>query len=399
MRLVYRWWGMGVMFLWLVAVPLCSQERLAKLPNVAPESLGMSSARLSHIDGIVGDGLKREEMCGCVVLVGRRGGIVFEKAYGDRQVLPEREAMTLDTVFDLASLTKPIATGTSLMTLVEEGKVRIEDPVAKYLPEFAVNGKEEVTVLQLLTHQAGLIPDTEIGEYQNGSEEAIRKALETKPEHPPGTKFVYSDVGPIILAELIRRVTGEMIDVYAKRKIYEPLGMLETGYNPGPELRKRGVTTEQREGRWMKGEVHDPRAYLMKGVAGHAGLFSTGEDLAVYASMMLGGGEYQGVRILQPETVELMTTPVVTSEGLRSLSWDSRSSYSSNRGDLCSARAFGHGGFTGTVIWIDPELDLFYIFLSSRLHPDGKGTVNPLAGRIGTVAAAAICETPSERTP
>lgn len=370
-----------------------------KLPHVSPESAGMSSARLAQIDGIVADGLRREEMCGCVVLVGRRAGIVFEKAYGDRQVLPEREAMTLDTVFDLASLTKPIATGTSLMTLVEEGKVRIEDPVAKYLPEFAVNGKEEVTILQLLTHQAGLIPDTEIGEYQNGSEEAIRKALETKPEHPPGTKFVYSDVGPIILAELIRRVTGETIDVYAKRKIYEPLGMLETGYNPGPEMRKRGVTTEQREGRWMKGEVHDPRAYLMKGVAGHAGLFSTGEDLAVYASMMLGGGEYQGVRILRPETVELMTTPVVTSEGLRSLSWDSRSSYSSNRGDLCSARAFGHGGFTGTVIWIDPELDLFYIFLSSRLHPDGKGTVNPLAGRIGTVAAAAICETPSGHTP
>lgn len=363
-----------------------------KLPHVSPESAGMSSVRLGHIDDIVADGLRREEMCGCVVLVGRRAGIVFEKAYGDRQVLPEREPMTVDTLFDLASLTKPIATGTALMTLVEEGKVRIEDPVAKYLPEFAANGKDAVTILHLLTHQGGLIPDTDIEEYKNGSEEAIRLALQTKPTDPPGSKFVYSDVGPIILAELIRRQTGEEIDAYSRKRIYQPLGMSETGYNPGPELQRRAIATEQREGRWMKGEVHDPRAYLMKGVAGHAGLFSTVEDLAVYAAMMLGDGEYQGVRILKPETVELMTRPVRTSEGLRALSWDSRSSFSANRGDLCSPQAYGHGGFTGTAIWVDPGLDLFYIFLSSRLHPDGKGTVNPLAGRIGTVAAAAIRE-------
>jgi len=268
----------------------------------------------------------------------------------------------------------------------------LDDPVAKYIPEFAVNGKEAITVRQLLTHHAGLIPDTDIEEYKNGSEEAIRKALATTPIDPPGTKFVYSDVGPIIVAELIRRLTGDDIHAYSKKRIFQPLGMLETGYNPGPDLRPRAIVTEQREGRWMKGEVHDPRAYLMNGIAGHAGLFSTAEDLAVYAAMMLGNGEYCGVRILASETVKLMTTPEETSQGLRSISWDSKSSYSSNRGDLCTPRAFGHGGFTGTVIWIDPGLDLFYIFLSSRLHPDGKGTVNPLAGRIGTVAAAAIRE-------
>lgn len=377
-------------------IVLCSSELLQaappKLPHVEPESVGMSRRRLDLIDAIVAEGLQREEMCGCVVLIGRRCGIVFEKAYGDRQVLPERDPMTVDTVFDLASLTKPIATGTSLMTLVEEGKLQLDDPVAKYIPEFAVNGKEAITVRQLLTHQAGLIPDTDIEEYRNGSEEAIRKALATTPTDPPGTKFVYSDVGPIIVAELIRRLTGDDIHAYSRKRIYQPLGMLETGYNPGPDLLTRAIVTEQREGRWMKGEVHDPRAYLMNGIAGHAGLFSTAEDLAVYAAMMLGNGEYCGVRILAPETVKLMTTPEETSQGLRSISWDSKSSYSSNRGDLCTPQAFGHGGFTGTVIWIDPGLDLFYIFLSSRLHPDGKGTVNPLAGRIGTVAASAIRE-------
>lgn len=352
----------------------------------------MSSERLAHIDEIVAEGLLREEFCGCVVLVGRSSGIVFEKAYGDRQILPAREPMTVDSVFDLASLTKPIATGTCLMTLVEAGKLRLQDPVARHIPEFAVNGKEPITVEQLLTHQAGLIPDTDIEEYKNGPEEAIRLALATTPTDPPGAKFVYSDVGPIVVAELIRRLSGEDVHTYSQQRIFQPLGMTDTGYNPGPELRTRAVATEQREGHWMKGEVHDPRAYLMKGIAGHAGLFSTAGDLAVYAAMMLGGGEYRGVEILAPETVALMTTPVQTSQGLRSISWDSHSSFSSNRGDLCSVKAFGHGGFTGTVLWIDPGLDLYYIFLSSRLHPDGKGTVNPLAGRIGTVAAAAIRE-------
>lgn len=363
-----------------------------KLAHVSPESAGMSSKRLAHIDEIVAEGLLKGEMCGCVVVVGRRSGIVFEKAYGDRQVIPVREPMTIDSVFDLASLTKPIATGTSLMTLVEEGKVRLEEPVAKYIPEFGVNGKEGITLVHLLTHQAGLIPDTDIAEYGNGSEKAIRRALATTPTAPPGTKFVYSDVGPIIVAELIRRLSGEDIHTYSQGRIFQPLGMTDTGYNPGPELRIRAVVTEQREGHWMKGEVHDPRAYLMNGIAGHAGLFSTAEDLAIFATMMLGRGEYRGVRILSPETVDLMTKPVQTSEGFRSISWDSRSSYSSNRGDLCTPLAFGHGGFTGTVIWIDPGQDLYYIFLSSRLHPDGKGTVNPLAGRIGTIAAAAIGE-------
>jgi CubicO group peptidase (beta-lactamase class C family) len=178
--------------------------------------------------------------------------------------------------------------------------------------------------------------------------------------------------------------------------------MDETGFLPREELRQRAAPTEQREGRWMRGEVHDPRAYHLGGIAGHAGLFSTCEDLARYAQMLLGDGQYGGVRVLQPETVRLMTAPVPVSSGLRGLGWDIRTGYSSNRGDLFTPRAFGHGGFTGTTFWVDPGQDLFVVFLGNRLHPDGKGSVNTLAGRIGTIAAAAILpveEMPNPKKP
>eukprot|EP00913_Durusdinium_trenchii_P035276 g33006.t1 len=336
------------------------------------------------------EGLNRGRMPGCVVVVGYRGRIAFRKAYGYRRLVPQKEAMTVETVFDLASLTKPIATATSLMTLIEQGKVKLTDPVAKYVPEFAANGKEKITVLHLLTHQGGLIPDNSIRDYQRKRDEAMKLTLATKPVAAPGERFIYSDVGFIVLAELIRRVTGKSVHELSQARIFKPLGMTETGYLPRAELRKRAAVTQQREGRWMQGEVHDPRAYRLNGIAGHAGLFSTADDLAVYAQMMLGRGAYRGVRVLKPETVELMTRPVKVPRGLRALGWDSRSPYSSNRGDLLTPAAFGHGGFTGTAIWMDPGNDLFVIFLSNRVHPDGKGSVNRLAGRIATIAAAAI---------
>lgn len=373
-----------------------------KLSAARPESIGMDAGRLARIDAVVQEGLNRRRMPGCVVLVGYRGRIAYRKAYGFRRLVPRKEAMTVDTVFDLASLTKPIATATSVMALVEQGKVKLSDPVAKYVPEFAANGKEKITVLHLLTHQGGLIPDNSIRDYQNGREQAMTLTLATKPHAAPGQRFMYSDVGFIVLAEMVRRVTGKNIHQFSQANHFQPLGMTETGYLPAAALQKRAATTQQREGRWMKGEVHDPRAYRLGGIAGHAGLFSTASDLAVYAQMMLGGGSYRGVRVLRPETVELMTRPVKVPRGYRALGWDSRSPYSSNRGDLMTNRAFGHGGFTGTAIWIDPGLDLFVIFLSNRVHPDGKGSVNALAGRIGTIAAAAIrkpADAPAARKP
>ncbi|MEE3368925.1 MAG: exo-beta-N-acetylmuramidase NamZ domain-containing protein [Planctomycetota bacterium] len=363
------------------------------LPHVAPADAGMDGRRLAVIDQVVATGIRRQRMPGCVVLVGRAGKIVLLKAYGNRQLEPTVAPMTTDTVFDLASLTKPIATATSVMRLVEEGRVQLADPVSKHLPEFGQQGKDVITIKQLLTHQGGLIPDNALRDYDQGPTEAFRRIDELKTYVEPGTKFIYTDVGYIVLAKLVHELTGKRIDEYAQQTIFQPLGMQETGYLPGAELQQRAAPTEQREGRWMRGEVHDPRAYRLGGVAGHAGLFSTAEDLARYAQMLLNQGSYQGVTVLQPQTVALMSRPVSVSSGWRGLGWDIRTGYSSNRGDLFTPRAFGHGGFTGTTFWVDPGHDLFVIFLSNRLHPSGKGSVNALAGRIGTLAAAAIKDT------
>ncbi|WP_298868513.1 exo-beta-N-acetylmuramidase NamZ domain-containing protein [uncultured Gimesia sp.] len=361
-----------------------------RLPHVRPESVGMNAGRMSLIDFVIQRGLDRNSMPGAVVLVGYKGKIVFRKAYGYRQLQPEKIAMTADTVFDMASLTKPIATATSVMQLVEQGKLKLNDPVSRHIPEFAANGKQAVTVYQLLTHQGGLIPDNSMKDYRDGPEKAMQRIYALKLYYAPGTRFVYTDVGFILLAEIVKRVTGQSVHEFSRKNIFQPLGMEETGYLPSPELKKRAATTQQREKRWMQGEVHDPRAYALGGVAGHAGLFSTAEDLAIYAQAMLAQGSYQGVRILKPETVNIMTRHYPVADVVRGLGWDNLSRYSSNRGDFFSREAFGHGGFTGTSLWIDPAQDLFVIFLSNRVHPDGKGSINSLAGRIGTIAAAAI---------
>lgn len=367
-------------------------EKSAGLTHAKPEEVGMDEERLGKIEDVVADGLRRERMPGCVVLVLRRGQIVFFKAFGQRRLQPEPQPMTTDTLFDLASLTKPVATATALMTLVERGQVRLDQPASNYLPEFRVQGKESITVIQLLTHQSGLIPDNPLRDYNAGVETAWENIFQLSPMVEPGSKFIYSDVGFLVLGRLVEKVTGEDLHRYTQRMLFQPLGMMETGYLPSESLRTRAAVTQQRDERWMQGEVHDPRAHLLGGVAGHAGLFSTAQDLARYARMMLNQGSWQQVRILQPETVGLMTTPVTVSAGTRGLGWDMRSPYSTNRGDLFSDRAYGHGGFTGTAIWLDPALDLGVIFLSNRVHPDGKGLVNDLAGRIGTIAAAAIKE-------
>ncbi|HVW38241.1 MAG TPA: serine hydrolase, partial [Pirellulales bacterium] len=290
-----------------------------------------------------------------------------------------------------ASLTKPLATASSVMLLIERGKIQVDDPVSRYLPEFAGQGKESITVRHLLTHQSGLIADNPIGDFADGPAKSIERLLALTPLAKPKERFIYSDVGFMILGELVRRVSGQDVHEFSHENLYEPLGLSETGFLPAESLRNRAAPTEQREGRWMQGEVHDPRAYALRGVAGHAGLFSTAADLAVYAEMLLGEGEYGGVRVLARETVATMRSPeTVPGGGLRALGWDVKTGYSSNRGEGFSPHAVGHGGFTGTALWIDPKLHLTVIFLSNRVHPDGKGNVNRLAGRIGTIAAEAI---------
>jgi uncharacterized protein YbbC (DUF1343 family) len=368
----------------------------AGLPHATPEEVGLDSDHLDRIDDAIQEALQQKRMPGCVVCIGRQGKIAFLRAYGNKQVEPDEIPMTTDTVFDLASLTKPIATATSIMLLVERGKLRISDNVASHLPEFGQNEKEDITVHQLLTHQSGLIADNPLSDYLDGPEKSWERIFALGVTSEPGTRFVYSDVNFLVLGELVRRISGKDVHEFSQENIFRPLSMHQTGFVPGDELRNRAAPTERRSDKWMQGEVHDPRAYHLGGIAGHAGLFSTAEDLAVYATMMAGRGRLGDTRILGDLTWREMTREHEVSRGIRGLGWDKKTGYSSNRGELLSSAAFGHGGFTGTAIWIDPELDLFVIFLSNRVHPDGKGLVNPLAGRIGTIAAAAIRTSPEK---
>lgn len=365
-------------------------------PSSTPRR-GFSAARklppetCDEIDRLVGEALAQGQMAGAVVVAADRDQFLFIQAYGDRQSDPEPLPMTPDTLFDLASLTKPIATACSVMLLVERGDVDLTDPVATYLPEFANRGKGQITVTDLLLHQGGLIPDNALRDYEEGPEVAWEKICDLSLRQPPGEAFVYTDVGFIVLGKLVERLSGQRLDEFAADNLYRPLAMASTGFLPGEALRGRAAATERRAGRWMVGEVHDPRAYLMGGVAGHAGLFATAEDLVTFGRMLLGEGRIPSTvadpdrsRVMQPATVRLMRQPREVSRGQRALGWDVQSPYSGNRGQSLSPSAFGHGGFTGTVFWVDPEKDLVFVFLSNRLHPDGKGSVNGLAGELAT---------------
>jgi len=385
--MVFGRWLIG-----LLLVVVMAGESLAGLPMAEPDAVGLDAQKLQRIDELVAEGLAEKKMPGCVVCVGRHGKIAFLKAFGQKQLQPTELPMTTDTLFDMASITKPMATATSIMLLIERGQLRLTDKVASIFPEFAVNGKEVITIHDLLIHHSGLLADNSIKDYEHGREEAIKRICELKLLNPVGAKFVYSDVNFILLGEIVAKVGEKNVHEFSREHIFTPLRMKSTGYLPSETLRARAAPTEQREGKWMQGEVHDPRAFKLGGVAGHAGLFSTAEDIAVYAQMMLGRGEYGGARVLLPETVERMTRGDRVSTGVRGLGWDKRTGYSINRGELLSDSAFGHGGFTGTVLWIDPGLDLFFIFLSNRIHPNGKGSVNQLAGKVATAVASAIRE-------
>jgi len=370
----------------VIAAPIVTVQEVA-----AKQSLDLD--HLNYIDPLVYEAIKRGDLPGCVIAIGRRDGVSYMKAFGHRSLKPSASLMTTDTVFDLASLTKPVATATCAMQMIEQGRLRLQDNVADLIPRFGANGKEEIVVEQLFLHTAGFIPDNPISDYQQGVTEAWKRINALSPQSSPGVRFKYSDISFLVLGRILETLDGAPLDRIVQTRLFAPLGMSETGYNPDPELRLRFAPTEKIDGQWLRGRVHDPRAALLGGVAGHAGLFSTAGDLSRYARMMLSGGELEEVRVLSQATVREMTRPRVVGESQRALGWDILSGYSSNRGELMSASAFGHGGFTGTGIWIDPKLDLFVIFLSNRLHPDGEGSVNDLIGRIGAIAAASIQDT------
>jgi uncharacterized protein YbbC (DUF1343 family) len=313
--------------------------------------------------------------------------------------------MTVDTVFDLASLTKPLATASSVMLLVEQGKLRPSDTVAQHLPAFAAKGKDKITVEQLLLHTSGLIADNPVADYQDGREKAVQRLCDLEPAAEPGAKFVYSDLNYITLGELVGRVSGKPLDEFAKENLFTPLGLTTMGFKPPEALRDRIAPTEKRDGKWLIGEVHDPRAALMGGVAGHAGLFATADDLAVYAQMLLDGGVRMDKRVLSALTVKRLTTPHPVpladgSVGQRTYGWDVRTAFSSNRGELfVPGENFGHTGFTGTSLWIDPPSQTAVIVLTNRVHPEGKGNVNRLRSQVATIAASALDPEPPEAKP
>jgi serine-type D-Ala-D-Ala carboxypeptidase len=350
-------------------------------------------ARLARIDEVVQAALDHKDLPGCVILVLHRDQVVYRKAFRNRAVLPQVEEMTPDTVFDLASLTKPIATATSIMILVERGQLNLSDRVAQHWPAFGVNGKDKISIEQLLLHTSGLVADNDVKDYADGKERALERIAQLTPASEPGAKFVYSDVGYIVLGELVELISGKPLDEFAAENIFKPLSMKETTFRPAQDLRDRAAPTQKRDDRWLRGEVHDPRAHALGGVAGHAGLFSTADDLVLYAQMLLHHGTLNNKRILSPQTVRLMTTPREVPRGLRAYGWDVQTAYSANKGERFPRNeGIGHTGFTGTSIWIDPGSDTAVIFLSNRVHPDGKGNVTRLRGQVATLAAAAILD-------
>jgi uncharacterized protein YbbC (DUF1343 family)/CubicO group peptidase (beta-lactamase class C family) len=384
-------------FLASLCLPAPADDRL---PTVKPEAVGVSSERLRRIDEAVEQAIARKHLPGAVVLVLHRGQVVYRKAFGQRAKEPSAETMTVDTVFDLASVTKPVATATSVMLLVEQGKLRLTDPVARHLPAFAAKGKDKITVEHLLLHTSGLIADNPVADYKDGRAKALERIWQLEPLAAPGERFLYSDVNYILLGELVERLAGVPLDEFAKKNVFTPLGLTATGFKPDKALRARAAPTEKAGDHWLRGEVHDPRSRLLGGVAGHAGLFSTADDLAVFARMLLDGGVYRGKRILSARTVEWMTAARPVPGGLRAYGWDVRTRFSSNRGELFpSGRSFGHTGFTGTSLWLDPDSATAVIFLSNRVHPDGKGNVTRVRGQVATLAAAALGAAPRAPRP
>ena len=361
----------------------------AAKPELLPQ--GFKSAKLAEMDAAITNAIGDKKLPGGVLWVERHGRI-YHRAYGNRALEPKPFPMLEDTIFDLASLTKVVATAPAIMILVERGGVKLEDPASNYLPEFNGEGRESVTIRQLMTHTSGLPSSFTTNLSSEDYERAIRTACAEKLQSPPGTVFRYSDVNFILLGEIVQRVSGLKLNEFVAREIYQPLKMSETGYRPLSSKLDRIAPTQFAGNQMLRGEVHDPKARLMGGVAGHAGVFGTAADLARYARMMLHHGELEGARILKPETVALMTsaqTPYLVS-ARRGLGWDIDSGYSRPRGKLFPLGSYGHTGFTGTSLWIDPFSETFWIFLSNRVHPDGRGNILPLQAALGTLAAEAV---------
>jgi uncharacterized protein YbbC (DUF1343 family)/CubicO group peptidase (beta-lactamase class C family) len=348
------------------------------------------------VDDVIHQAIADHRIPGGVVWI-ERGDRVYHRAYGKRALVPAEEAMTEETIFDAASLTKVTATMPSVWLLIQRGKIGLDDRVSKYLPEFHGGWRDEVTIRHLLTHTSGLAPDLDLAKPWNGYQTAMELAFAEMPQHRPGYVFRYSDINFELLGEIVRRVSGVPLDEFARREIFQPLGMRDTFFNrisaaaraaTAIDVARIAPTEFDENHQMLRGIVHDPTARRMGGVAGHAGLFTTAADLAKYARMYLRGGS----PIFQPDTVKLMTS-VLTPPNVavrRAGGFDIDSGYSRPRGDIFPIGSYGHTGFTGTILWIDPYSKTFYVFLSNRVHPNGKGVVTALQKQLGTAVAEAV---------
>jgi len=408
----------------LLVLCLCANAAIAQKPKAKSKSGASAATRsraattasttitnpdLDVIDGIVQHEIEAQHVPGAVVLVGHGGKIIFRKAYGMRSLEPAREPMTIDTIFDMASLTKPLATGLSVMKLFENGQVRLEEPVGNYIPEFAQNGKDQVTIRQLLTHYSGLRPDLDLNTPWSGYDEAMRRIYAEKLVNPPGSRFVYSDINFETLGELVHRVSKMPLDKFAEANVYAPLGLKHTGFNPPKSWLSKVAPTQYADEQMStpvgaalpnmarhevkRGVVHDPTADRMGGVAGHAGLFSCADDVAKIAQSLLDRKS-----VISALTIDKMTSPQQppNQTQLRGLAWDLDTSYSTNRGALLPIGSFGHTGFTGTSLWIDSTTDTYVIILANHVHPHGKGSSVALRSKIATAVAARLHLNPSE---
>ena len=374
---------------------LCACRTTTSRPPPAASIRSLNSIfhaeKLAEMDAAIERAVAEHDCPGAVLWM-ERNGAAYHRAYGKRAVTPTEEPMSEDTIFDAASLTKVVACTPAVMLLVERGKIKLDERVQTYLPEFKNDGKEAITIRQLMTHTSGLRPDISTQPAWSGYDTAIRMACAEKLVTPPDTAFRYSDINFFLLGEVVRRVSGMKLNEFVAREIYQPLKMADTGYLPPATKLFRIAPTERIDGAVLRGTVHDPTARYMGGVAGHAGLFTTAADLARYARMLLNLGNLDGVRIFKPETVRLMTSVQTPANvpARRGLGWDIDSGYSRPRGRIFPLGSFGHTGFTGTALWIDPFSKTFWIFLSNRVHPDGRGSVLTLEGALANLAAEAV---------
>jgi len=383
-------------FLFLIVLPVASM-------GCQPRQI-ISDEYLQEIDVAILEAIDTGTLPGAVVLITHQGDPVYRKAFGDRSLDPVVEPMTTETIFDLASLTKVIATAPSVMALIDDGEIHLHDSVSDYIAGFEQHGKTDITIEHLLTHVSGLRPHFPLEVEFEGFDVAIDRATREQLEAMPGERFIYSDINFLLLGAIVEKVSGQSLDAFSKHRIFEPLGMTDTLFLPSHEMQARIAPTEScgrlawpcggPNAEMLRGTVHDPTARRMGGTAGHAGLFGTADDLALFGAMMLGGGHLtpDGPAVLSSHTVARMTTPATPPhlDESRGLGWDIDSRFSSNRGDLFSEHSYGHTGFTGTSIWIDPETSTVVVFLSNRVHPDGDGNINALRGRVATLAAAAV---------